>query len=46
MTPEEEKDRIRELPGLIEAERDPYKIKVLAAELERLLIAERKWSRK
>ena len=46
MTSDEEKARIRELPGLIEAERDPEKIKVLAAELERLLIAERKWSRK
>jgi hypothetical protein len=29
MTSEEEKARIRELPGLIDAERDPDKIKVL-----------------
>jgi len=43
MTSEDEKARIRELPGLIDAERDPEKIKLLAAELERLLIAEGEW---
>jgi hypothetical protein len=36
MTPEEEA-RIRVLPKLIEQEKDPEKVKVLAAELGRLL---------
>jgi hypothetical protein len=36
MTPDEEA-RIRVLPRLIAEERDPAKLKVLAAELERLL---------
>ena len=44
MTPEE-KARIRELSKLIANERDPAKIKALAAELERLLIMEGKWLR-
>jgi hypothetical protein len=43
MTPEEEKARIREVQRLIEGERDPEKIKVLAAKLNRLLIAQAKW---
>ena len=42
MTPEE-KARIRELPKLIANERDPAKIKALAAELEKLLILEGNW---
>lgn len=44
VTPEE-KARISELPKLIANERDAAKIKVLAAELERLLIMEGKWLR-
>jgi hypothetical protein len=39
MTPEEQA-RIRELPKLIAYENDPEKMKVLAAELERLLTLE------
>jgi len=39
MTPEE-KARLRELPKLIAQQNDPEKMKVLAAELERLLILE------
>ena len=36
----EERVRIRELPGLIANESDPEKVKVLAAELQRLLSME------
>jgi len=36
----EEKARIRELPILIANENDPEKMKLFAAELERLLVAE------
>ena len=36
--PPEDEARIRELPNLIANESDPERIKVLAAELERLLI--------
>jgi hypothetical protein len=39
MTPED-MARIRELPKLIAEEKDPAKMKVLAAELERLLSLE------
>jgi hypothetical protein len=39
ITPEEQA-RLRELPRLIAEENDPEKMKVLAAELERLLILE------
>jgi hypothetical protein len=39
MTPEEQA-RLRQLPRLIAEENDPEKMKVLAAELERLLILE------
>ena len=39
MTPEEQA-LLRELPKLIAQENDPEKMKVLAAELERLLILE------
>lgn len=39
MTPEEQA-RLRELPKLIAEESDSEKMKVLAAELERLLILE------
>jgi len=39
MTPEEQA-RLRQLPKLIAEENDPEKMKVLAAELERLLILE------
>jgi hypothetical protein len=41
MTPEEEA-RIRMLPKLIEDEKDPEKVKVLADEVGRLLTMERK----
>jgi hypothetical protein len=44
MSPEE-KARLRELPSLIANERDPEKIKVLAVELEELMIADGKWLR-
>jgi hypothetical protein len=36
MTPEEDA-RIRELPKLMEAEEDPIKVEMLAAELQRFL---------
>lgn len=42
VTPEDEA-RIRELPNLIANESNPERIKLLAAELERLLIIEGKW---
>jgi hypothetical protein len=42
MSPEE-KARLRELPSLIANESDPEKIKVLAVELEELMIADGKW---
>ena len=37
LTPPEEEARIGELARLIEAEKDPEKLVILAAELERLL---------
>ena len=37
MTPEEEKASIREVQRLIDGERNPEKMKVLAPELNRLL---------
>ena len=42
MTPEEEKASIREVQRLIDGERNPEKMKVLAPELNRLLIAQAK----
>jgi len=39
MTPEEQA-RLRQLPRLIAEENDPEKMKILASELERLLILE------
>jgi len=39
MTPEEQA-RLRQLPRLIAEENDPEKMKILAGELERLLILE------
>lgn len=43
MTPEE-KARIRELPKLIAHENDPAKMRVLAAELVRLLTTDAKYA--